>query len=440
MKRTIDFILALTALVLLSPLLLCISVIICCDDRHSPLFTQRRLGHQRYTFTIYKFRTYHLGKVTRAGRWLRKCGIDELPQLINIIKGDMAIVGPRPLTPDDVDRLGWNHHYYEQRWNCIPGLTGLAQLHAGRSAKISFFYDRYYSQHQSIISDVKIISLSFLMNIMGKAPVRQWLRQRKHKSATNKQWQHWLTLFKQRANRPTPSTITSTHSGQTSDHQAYRSVAPSLARSLAIFQLGESGGGTIVKQVATSRLSGVDEDYHQAIALFVKEEHRHAEMLAHCVTLLGGKLIQTNWTEKLFVHSRRLMGVRLKVIVLLAAEVVGLCYYRLLASRLPPCEVRTLLNEIVADEQSHLQFHCEFLRGQANNTFKRMMFTLTWHSVTWCAMVVVYFDHQQALKDLQIPSSLLRRRWKSHVNLANEFVTSKHPNVNRMAEIDRQCL
>ena len=76
------------------------------------------------------------------------------------------------------------------------------------------------------------------------------------------------------------------------------------------------------------------------MAYFVEEEHRHANILAMCVRLLGGTLVKKNWTAGLFVFARRLIGLRLKVLVLLAAEVVGLCYYHLLAVQLPASRLR----------------------------------------------------------------------------------------------------
>jgi len=118
-------------------------------------------------------------------------------------------------------------------------------------------------------------------------------------------------------------------------------------------------GGTIVKQALHNKLQGVDEYFAAAMALFVEEEHRHANILAMCVRLLNGTVIRNNWTARLFVFTRRLIGLRLKVVVLLAAEVVGICYYHLLAIHLPPSRLRNQLLEIVEDERAHLYFHCD---------------------------------------------------------------------------------
>ena len=151
---------------------------------------------------------------------------------------------------------------------------------------------------------------------------------------TNTDWRRWRQLFAKRAHRKLPGLEAP---------ETYSALPPSVAKSLAIFQLGESGGGTIISQVRQSSNKTIDSDYADALEMFVNEEHRHAEILAICVRNLGGELIRRNWTASLFVYSRRLIGLRLKIMVLLAAEVVGICYYHLLATRLPRTRLQTLL-------------------------------------------------------------------------------------------------
>jgi len=144
-------------------------------------------------------------------------------------------------------------------------------------------------------------------------------------------WSHWRAFFAARRHRPGVRLL--------ANEPQLADVPASVARSLAIFQLGESGGGTVIEQAQHSRLPAIDDDYAAAVALFVAEEHRHAELLACCVRALRGRLIERNWTARLFVFGRRLVGLRLKIMVLLAAEVVGICYYRLLAGGLPDSEL-----------------------------------------------------------------------------------------------------
>lgn len=219
----------------------------------------------------------------------------------------------------------------------------------------------------------------------------------------NPDWHAWRAFFAARRHRPRARLL--------ADEPQLGGVPRSVARSLAIFQLGESGGGTVVDQARRCRLPSVDADYAAAVALFVSEEHRHAELLACCVRALRGRLIERNWTYRLFVAGRRLVGLRLKIMVLLAAEVVGICYYRLLAAALPPGELTSVLREIVADEKAHLGFHCDFLRTQLRAGPRRRLFVPAWRLLMLAAGVVVLVDHRAALRDLHIPLERVWRRW-----------------------------
>ncbi|WP_124538434.1 ferritin-like domain-containing protein [Piscinibacter terrae] len=202
----------------------------------------------------------------------------------------------------------------------------------------------------------------------------------------------------------------------------HASVPPSVARSLAVFQLGETGGGTVVEQARRSAFAKNNPGYARAMELFVQEEHRHAQVLAMCVYALGGQLIRSNWTDSLFVVVRRAMGLRLKVLVLLAAEVVGISYYQRIAQGLEPSPLRDALEELCADEQSHLHFHCEFLRVQADGPMKRWLFKAAWRTVTAVAQLAVYLEHRGALKDMGVPRSELFARWRKTVEQAQALV------------------
>ncbi|MDH3431436.1 MAG: hypothetical protein OEQ14_15650 [Gammaproteobacteria bacterium] len=233
-------------------------------------------------------------------------------------------------------------------------------------------------------------------------------------------WRQWQELFESRSERrlPTPD-----------DWPGYVDLPRSLARSLAIFQLGESGGGTIIEQARASELPHIDECYARSMALFVREENRHADILAICVQQLGGELIRKNWTARLFVSARRLIGLRLKVVVLLAAEVVGICYYHLIASRLPRTAMKDWLTELVADEQSHLDFHCCFLRSQADRRWKRWLFVIVWRSTMLLAAVAVLLDHRAAIRDLGIGKRAIWQRWMTYSQLAERLIVRTGANV-----------
>jgi len=236
-------------------------------------------------------------------------------------------------------------------------------------------------------------------------------------------WKVWARFFANRSNRALPALELD---------QDYSGLPASLAESLAIFQLGESGGGTIVKQALHSKLNNTDEYYAAATALFVEEEHRHANILAMCVRLLGGKLIRENWTARLFIFGRRLIGLRLKVIVLLAAEVVGVCYYHLLAVHLPPGRLKNQLLEIVEDERSHLYFHCDFLRSQTQKQWQKRVFIVVWRLVMVSAAIVVAIDHRKALRDLNIGLKRVILRWKSYSRLAEVLVVAERTESRRI--------
>jgi len=229
-------------------------------------------------------------------------------------------------------------------------------------------------------------------------------------------WTHWRNFFAARRHRPDVRLL--------ANEPQLAGIPASLARSLAIFQLGESGGGTVVEQARRSRLPSAGEDYAEAVALFVAEEHRHAELLACCVRALHGRLLDRNWTARLFVSGRRLVGLRLKVTVLLAAEIVGICYYQLLAGGLPDSELRSVLREIAADEKAHLRFHCDFLHAQMRTHLHRHLFVIGWRALMLAAALVVLIDHRAALRDLGIPPRRVWKRWALYSRTAEARIVA----------------
>ncbi len=245
-------------------------------------------------------------------------------------------------------------------------------------------------------------------------------------------WHYWHDFFASRSKRPLPDLAKA---------DPHSDLPASLAHSLAIFQLGESGGGSIVEQARQSRIESTRHGYADAMSLFVEEEHRHANILGWCVRVLDGTIIRKNWTARLFVGARRLMGLRLKVLVLLAAEVVGICYYHLLASRLPDCQVRRLLNEIVCDERSHLRFHCVFVRSQVTSPWRRVLFISTWRLTMAAAAVAVLIDHRTALRDLGLDVNTVWRRWMTYSRVAERLVAASIPPTMQPLDASRAaCL
>jgi hypothetical protein len=209
-------------------------------------------------------------------------------------------------------------------------------------------------------------------------------------------WSDWRRHFELNRRRPLPE-------GLERGEEVPEAWRQALASSLATFQLGEAGEGRIAHEIDRAKLPGIDADYRAALKLFVAEEGRHGRILGFMVRGLGGKLLARNWTERLFVFGRRLLGLRLKLMVLLVAEVVGGAFYGLLASRLPQGGLRRGLEEICDDEQHHLDFHGDFFARQGWGVLGRAVWHAAWWSLAMAAMGVVMVDHRRTLRTMGIP-------------------------------------
>lgn len=153
LKRTFDVVGACAGLLVFAPAMAIVVVAVLLDDGWPVIFRQARLGYQRRLFSITKIRTMRDGRKTRVGRVLRATGLDEVPQFLNILSGEMSAVGPRPLTEDDVRRLGWTGVEFDFRWEQKPGLTGLAQLVGAESPQQTLALDRSYTARANPILD-----------------------------------------------------------------------------------------------------------------------------------------------------------------------------------------------------------------------------------------------------------------------------------------------
>ncbi|MBY0553594.1 sugar transferase [bacterium] len=170
LKNILDLSVALLLIICLWPLLLILSLLILVIDGAPVLFKQARPGLNEKIFHVFKFRTMHVLKndtrsnnqsVTRLGQFMRKTSLDELPQLFNVIKGDLSLVGPRPLL---VEYLPLYNERQKKRHSVKPGITGWAQVN-GRNAiswEQKFEYDVWYVENWSFLLDLKIIFLTFL--------------------------------------------------------------------------------------------------------------------------------------------------------------------------------------------------------------------------------------------------------------------------------------
>jgi len=180
-KRIIDFVGALCGIVVLSPIFIITSILIKVESRGSIIFKQIRVGKDSKPFYIYKFRSMKTDTpnmatndlknpenyITRVGKFIRKTSIDELPQLFNILKGDMSIVGPRPVIEKEYDLLQLRRECYVDKIK--PGVTGWAQIN-GRDnldAEEKVKYDKEYLYNRSIKFDIYILLKTFKKVIKG---------------------------------------------------------------------------------------------------------------------------------------------------------------------------------------------------------------------------------------------------------------------------------
>lgn len=172
-KRIFDIVISFIGLIVLFPIILLVALLIRINLGSPVIFKQERPGYKQKSFFVYKFRTMNNKKdeignllpdserLTSFGKIIRKLSLDELPQLINVLKGDMSLVGPRPLL------VRYLPYYKEReliRFNVKPGITGLAQINGRNTVSWDerFKYDIYYVENYNLFLDIKILFLTFL--------------------------------------------------------------------------------------------------------------------------------------------------------------------------------------------------------------------------------------------------------------------------------------
>ena len=186
MKRLVDIAASLVGLVVASPVMLIAAIAVRCSSRGPVIFKQERIGLHNKPFRMYKFRTMEVQKpsseekgwttkndprVTKVGKFLRRTSIDELPQLFNILKGDMSVVGPRPERPHFVEQFKEEIPRYMVKHQVRPGLTGWAQINGYRgdaSIKRRIEFDIFYIENWTMSFDVKIMFLTIFKGFINK--------------------------------------------------------------------------------------------------------------------------------------------------------------------------------------------------------------------------------------------------------------------------------
>lgn len=186
LKRVVDIVVALIGAVISSPIMIISAIAIKCSSKGPVIFKQERIGLHNKPFMMYKFRTMEIQKsstekngwtvkndprVTKVGKLLRRTSMDELPQLFNIIKGDMSIVGPRPERPQFVEKFKEEIPRYMVKHQVRPGLTGWAQINGYRgdtSIKRRIEYDIFYIENWTLAFDIKIMFLTIFKGFINK--------------------------------------------------------------------------------------------------------------------------------------------------------------------------------------------------------------------------------------------------------------------------------
>jgi exopolysaccharide biosynthesis polyprenyl glycosylphosphotransferase len=187
-RRLVSLTVSFICLVVTSPLLPLISLLIKLTSPGPVFYRQKRVGKNGSVFTCYKFRTMRTDaeadigpswagdddpRVTRVGRWLRRIRLDEIPQLWNVLRGDMGFIGPRPERPEFVEWLSHEIPYYHLRHIIRPGITGWAQVRYQYGASVAearekLKYDLYYIKHISLSLDLLILAESVKTILLGR--------------------------------------------------------------------------------------------------------------------------------------------------------------------------------------------------------------------------------------------------------------------------------
>jgi hypothetical protein len=208
-----------------------------------------------------------------------------------------------------------------------------------------------------------------------------------------------------------------------------------LAVSLGRFQLGESAGGKIHREISTHPDAALDPAVRRSVQLYIEEEWRHARELAMIIAALGGQLQTTHWTNGAFTACRRLLGLRTKMMTLAIAEVIGIVYYRALADGIGSPALRVALRRIADEESQHLEFQAAFFDRAVSLAPRPLATPYRWllkgsmFAILGAALVALLLDHGRILRRAGTSTkALVKASWRELSS--RRFLEAKRPGAS----------
>jgi hypothetical protein len=223
---------------------------------------------------------------------------------------------------------------------------------------------------------------------------------------TTPTWAPWTAHFQSNEARP-PIAVS-----------ADPCATPALLRTLAILQRAETGEGRIAKAIDGADLPNIDDDYRAALKLFLREEARHAGLLAEILRAHGAKVFLKTWRDGLFARVRRFAGVRFKLFVFLTAEVSAILIFGSLVEHLPEGPIKRSLARMLGDEENHLAFHAQFFRTALSSRVARWLFRAAFIPGACAGALVMALDNRAALAELGVTPRFIAGRFLELLNRA----------------------
>ena len=232
-------------------------------------------------------------------------------------------------------------------------------------------------------------------------------------------WTGYLRYFERNQSAPVPTLH---------DLRDLRiSWSAELGRSLGIFRLGETGEGRIAHEIESADYFPVDPVYSSALKLFVAEEGKHAAILGNMLRELRQRPVEQNWTYRLFFVARRAIGLRVKLMVLLAAEIIGCECYGLLARALPSNSAGAALADIQKEEKVHLGFHCHFFYLLGRNILSKTLWRVMYETIANAACISVLIDHRRTFRKMGVGYGKVIERFLRRITQGRQLLRNGCP-------------